>query len=226
MIKLFTELEYKNSKDKDLLPLQCVNCSKTFLKKKEYIRNAMNPNRRDRCNSCSIACARIQKTKKITVSCNQCGVFVKRDASKIKRSKFSYCSKSCRSKYSITHKTTGSNRSKLEKWIEQQLTKLYPNLLIEYNNRSAIKAELDIYIPSLKLAFEINGIFHFEPIFGKEALGKVQTNDKRKFQACIEQGISLCVIDSASLKYFKPDKAKKYLDIITNIINESYLVSN
>jgi hypothetical protein len=35
----------------------------------------------------------------------------------------------------------------------------------------------------------------------------------------LENNINLCVIDSSALSYFKPSKAKKYLDIITNTIN-------
>lgn len=220
MIKLFNELEYKKSKEKDLLPLECVNCSKTFYKTKVTIRNAMNPKRKETCKNCSQKCINEQKIKKVTVICNQCGKEFKKHPSQLKLYPISYCSVSCASKFTNSHKTTGNNRSKLETWIEEQLTYLYPNLPIEYNNRSAINAELDIYIPSLKLAFEINGIFHYEPIFGVDKLNKTQNNDKRKIQACIERNISFCVIDSSTFKYFKLEKAKKYLDIITNIINE------
>ena len=70
----------------------------------------------------------------------------------------------------------------------------------------------------MKLAFEINGIYHYEPIHGQEKLSRVQNNDSRKFQACLEKDIELCIIDSSSLKYFKPQNAQKYLDIITSII--------
>ena len=93
-------------------------------------------------------------------------------------------------------------------------------LRINYNEINTINAELDIYIPSLKLAFELNGIFHYEPIFGNKKLVKTQNNDQRKFIACAELGISLCVIDTTSLKYFKEDNAKKFLNIITKLIDE------
>ena len=64
----------------------------------------------------------------------------------------------------------------------------------------------------------MNGIFHYEPIYGENKFNQIQNNDNRKFQACLEKGIELCVIDTSGLKYFKPDNAKKYLDIIENIL--------
>ena len=73
------------------------------------------------------------------------------------------------------------------------------------------------------MAFELNGIFHYEPIFGLEKLNKVKTNDSRKILACAEKGIGLAVIDCTTMKYFKPDKAVVFLDIITKIINDSLL---
>lgn len=66
----------------------------------------------------------------------------------------------------------------------------------------------------MKLAFELNGILHYEPIYGIEKLHQIQNNDIRKFQACLEKSVSLVVIDSSEMKNFKPIKAKKYLDIV------------
>lgn len=73
----------------------------------------------------------------------------------------------------------------------------------------------------MKLAFELNGIFHYEPIFGNEKLNKIQKNDNNKFFKCQEKNISLCIIDTSSQKYFKEQTSKKFLDIITNIINQN-----
>jgi len=69
------------------------------------------------------------------------------------------------------------------------------------------------------LAFELNGIFHYEPIYGQNKLNQIQNNDNRKFQACLENNIELCIIDTSSQTYFKPKTAQKFLDIITNLIN-------
>ena len=90
-----------------------------------------------------------------------------------------------------------------------------------FNGKDTINSELDIYIPSLKLAFELNGIFHYEPIYGKDKLQSIKNNDTRKFQACIEKGISLCIVDSSQQKRFSPKSSQKYLDIIVNIIEDN-----
>jgi len=101
------------------------------------------------------------------------------------------------------------------------LVSKYSNLDFDFNGKKAIQSELDIYIPSLKLAFEINGIFHYEPIYGQDKLDRTVSNDQRKFAACSENGISLCIIDTSGLSYFKPKKAQKFLDIITRIIDQT-----
>ena len=109
--------------------------------------------------------------------------------------------------------------SKLERWLQEQLPKLYPDLEFHFNRTDAINGELDIYIPGLKLAFELNGIFHYEPIYGPEKLDKMQTNDARKFQACLERGIELCIVDVSRMIHFKEKGALKYLDVIQRVLS-------
>lgn len=130
-----------------------------------------------------------------------------------------FCSKSCNAKWTHAHKTTGYRRSKMELWIEEQLNTLYPNLRIDYCKRDAINAELDIYVSSLRLAFELNGIFHYEPIYGAEQLARVQTNDRRKFQACLERGIEFCTIDTSKVKQFSGKTSAPFLKIVTDLID-------
>ena len=160
------------------------------------------------------------RPKKLVI-CKKCKTKFEKQINQIEKTNNNFCSKSCAAIYNNTHKKHGTRRSKLEKYLEEELTKLYPNLEIHFNRKDAINSELDIYIPSLSLAFEINGIFHYEPIYGQEKLDKIQNNDKRKFAACHDANISLCIIDASSLKYFKPKNAKKYLDIVSNIIDDN-----
>jgi len=53
-----------------------------------------------------------------------------------------------------------------------------------------------------------------------EKLNQIQNNDKNKFHLCITHKINLCILDVSSLSYFKEQKAQKYLDIITTILNK------
>ena len=159
-----------------------------------------------------------QITKKQVV-CKNCNIVFKKTLSKIGKNNF--CSQSCSATYNNKHKKYGIRRSKLETWAEEQLIDLYPDLKIRYNRKDAIESELDIYIPSLKLAFELNGIFHYQPIFGEPKLKKIQHNDKCKFQHCIEQGISLCVINTESHRYVTKKTSQKYIDIIIKHIDNN-----
>lgn len=218
---LFIPIEtLKNYKNSDKLPFKCKQCEKIFYKKKNFVQcviAGVYPTTHG--EYCSLRCLGASFKKRRVCSCKQCGEAFERKISEI--SKNTYCSSSCAAIYNNAHKTTGTRRSKLECWIESQLSQLYPNLEIHFNRRDAINGELDIYIPSLKLAFELNGIFHYEPIFTEEKLKGVQSNDLRKFQACIEHGIELCIIDTSKQEYFKEKSSKMYLDIITKIINAS-----
>jgi hypothetical protein len=109
----------------------------------------------------------------------------------------------------------------LEVWLETQLISLHPDLEIHFNRKDTINSELDIFIPSLKLAFELNGIFHYEPIFGAKQFGRIQSNDNRKILACAEKEISLCILDVSHIKYFKDRTSKPFLDIIERIISQA-----
>jgi len=108
----------------------------------------------------------------------------------------------------------------LEYWLENRLNKKFSQLEIFYNKKDTIDSELDIYIPSLSIAFELNGIFHYEPIYGEKKLNQIKNNDYRKFQACIEKDIELCMIDVSSQKYFKEKSSEKFLDIIIDLIEK------
>lgn len=220
MIKLFSEEEFIKSKVSDKLPCQCYKCNNIFYKTKRAINDVINNRRGHNGKYCSQHCAGKDKNKTFYVSCINCFKPTQRQLNQIKKYKNSFCSSSCAAIYNNTHKQTGTRISKLEIWLKEKLSIQYPNLEIHYNRKDAINSELDIYIPSLNLAFELNGIFHYEPIYGPEKLSQIQNNDNRKFQACLEKGIELVIIDTSSQKYFKEKTAIKFFDIISTLINK------
>lgn len=222
MIKLFNEQECKNAKSRDKLPLACEYCKKTFYSTKHEI---LRTDRTNVASFCSPICRAFSKQKRIKFNCKQCNKYVERSVSQTSKSKFLFCSQSCGARYHNTHKTNGIRISKLEIWLQTKLIELYPNLEFHFNRKDAINSELDIYIPSLKLAFELNGIFHYEPIYGPEKLQQIQNNDNRKFQACLEKQIELCIIDTSSITYLKLEKTNKILNIVQNIINSRLVIS-
>ena len=223
MIPLFTNVEFNESKSKDLLPCKCKQCDKTFYRTKHRIKSFINTNHNATGDFCSNICSGLFNRNKEKVICANCNKVFEKYPNEILKTNNHFCTRSCSVTYNNKNKTTGTRRSKLEIYLEEQLTSSYPNLLIDYNKKDAIGSELDIYIPSLNLAFELNGIFHYEPIYGSNKLNQIQENDISKSKACIDKQIDLCVIDTSGLINFKPLKAKKYLDIIVNIINQRTL---
>ncbi|MEK6883714.1 MAG: hypothetical protein AABY22_29065 [Nanoarchaeota archaeon] len=226
MSVLLTFEEILKLKSRDKIPIKCDVCDKiTYQDKHCLIRTSFkHPKAKQIIENthrhCSNTCRGIYENKKREVKCKQCGTtFIKINANCID-SPNHFCNHSCAAIYHNQHKTKGFRRSKLELYLEKELLEIYPNIKFLFNNRKELGYELDIYIPELKLAFELNGIFHYEPIYGQEKLNKVNFNDKQKFGLCQQKLISLCVIDTTSLKYFKEEKAKKFLDIVINIINE------
>jgi hypothetical protein len=227
MIPLFENEKLISGKVTDLFECKCEFCGNPFHTTKRQIMYAINC-KRNSAKFCSQNCSHQYQilTKRHIVMCGNCGKEIIKTNYEIKNSKSTknFCSRSCSITYNNTHKTKGTRISKLEKWIAIELIKKYPNIDFFFNDKTTINSELDIYIPELKLAFELNGIFHYEPIYGEDKLNQIQNNDNRKFQACLEQGIELCIIDTSKFINFKIDRAYTYFTIIDEIIRTKILL--
>lgn len=219
MKPLYTETEFLSAKSDDKLLLECSYCKISFLKKKKDIKRS-GKGLSNTSEFCSLQCnGKARTLLKTIVNCRQCNKEVIKNSCELQSLRNSFCNRSCSAIYRNTHKTKGYRVSKLELFLQKKLIERYPTLVFDFNQTDAINSELDIYILSLRLAFELNGIFHYEPIYGSGKLCQIQNNDNRKFQACLEHNIELCIIDSSSLKNFTEKRALVYLNIITNIID-------
>lgn len=217
MLMVTTKEEYDSAKIKDLITLKCQWCSIDFKRIKHYVQTYINQNAG---KFCSKKCASESYKTGVKMNCKNCGKEIWRMQCmlKSKKQKNHFCSHHCSGIYTSKNKAGGVNKSKMEIFIQNKLITKYTEIEFLFNKREYINAELDIYIPSLKLAFELNGIFHYEPIFGVEKLAKTKNNDQRKFQACLERGIELCIIDTSKLNNFKEKDGNHFFNIISNII--------
>jgi hypothetical protein len=227
MKPLYSQQEFDCTNPHEKLSCQCYHCNSPFLVRKSDLNKCINGDPEREYKYCSASCKSFGDGMKVEVACSNCQTSVIKSRKELKRSKSGnhFCSRSCSASFNNKNKTHGTRRSKIEAYIEQELSKLYPNIIIDFNGKKAIGSELDVFIPSLNLAFELNGIFHYEPIYGVDKLQKIQENDISKTKACHDAKIDLCTIDISGQKYFKPNTSKKYLDIITDIINERLLTS-
>jgi hypothetical protein len=157
-------------------------------------------------------------TTNIKTTCTNCQKEVERVQSQAKITKNIFCSSSCAATYNNAHKDHGIRKSKLEQYLEEQVKNKYPNIPLLLNDRKTIKAELDIYLPTLRLAFEINGPVHYEPIYGQDKFEKIVNKDKQKSQLCFKNGIELCIIDTSKQRKFTEKSSQIYLDIVLNLI--------
>lgn len=197
--------------------LICENCKNTFQKNSRAY--AAHRCKKSKFFFCSRNCARQFSNKSTISACVNCTKEVLRSQAERRKSTNIFCNKSCAASFNNKNKTHGDRRSKLERFIENKLKENKPNIKFLCNDKTAIKSELDFYFPDLKLGIEINGIFHYEPIYGLEKLSKTQQNDKQKFKLCHENGIELCVVSCLD-GYLKQEKLEKYWLEILQIINK------
>lgn len=112
-----------------------------------------------------------------------------------------------------------------EHWINETTLKhivkeLFPNLevIAHYRPSWLDGLELDIYVPEIKLAFEYQGIQHFQAVKhwgGKEKLKIQQEHDKRKKQICDNLGVTLIYFDyteEITTEYVKT-KISEFVDL-------------
>lgn len=198
----------------------CQFCKKPFKIDKRLVKYALKTNTNKKGKYCSNNC-KIQDSKtKVKIKCTNCEKEFRKLPNQIKRSKNHFCSRSCSATYNNKHKKIGKRRSKLEKYLERQLNNDFKDvLIITYNSKNEIKYELDIYIPSLNLAFEINGIYHYQPIHGDEKLLKIQNIDRKKKIKCQKKNIRLIEINTTSQKVFTEDSSKLFLNQIKDFIH-------
>jgi very-short-patch-repair endonuclease len=168
---------------------------------------------------CSRKCRYPDNEKRI-VNCLKCNKEFEKVNAECVKTKNNFCSRSCSASYNNTHKTYGTRRSKLEIYLEEQIREHYPHLELICNQKTAIESELDFYFPQLRFAVELNGITHYEPIYGEDKFEKIQNNDKRKVIACYEKDIELAIIDSSTCTYLNESAKNKFKNLVFGLLDK------
>jgi hypothetical protein len=224
--EIFTANELGAAACEDRLPLRCVRCQTIFHWPKNWILTARREAGRGKTGRgsrsgkfCSQQCGRLAHRKAVAVACEWCEAWFTKQAKEIRRSKHHFCGRSCAARWRNAHKTHGVRRSKLERWLEERLRKGFPRTDFRFNSRP-FGHELDIYVPALRIAYEINGVAHYRPIWGESKLASVQANDDLRRVSCAARGVGLIEIDVSQMQHFTPKNGLPILQRITDDLNE------
>ncbi len=194
----------------------CSQCSITF----ERHRKQFYKLKRTSNVFCNKKCSSLFRANSKIYQCSQCGQNTKPIVpSQISETGNVFCNHSCSATYHNTHKTKGYRRSKLEIWLEEELRQKYTVLDLYCNKIDSINAELDIHFPKLRIAFELNGIFHYKPIYGHKKLLQTQTTDNKKLQLCLNNNIELHILDVSKIKHLTQQIKNNYLNLISTMVD-------
>lgn len=119
--------------------------------------------------------------------------------------------------------------SKLEKFILKKL--LTDGYTVEFHKEQLLsntKLQVDLFLPTMNIAIEIDGPSHFSPIWGEDALKKNQSYDEKKNGLIIGRGLSLIRIKQS--KDFSNARANliysKLLDCLQNKTYQNNTLTN
>lgn len=194
--------------------MRCDFCGNIFLK--IPANSSLNTNNYIKHDFCSQKCYHQFRSTITTTECKWCNKKVERAACKMRQNPSGniFCSLSCSMSYRNANKTSGYRRSKLEVYLEDKIHDVYPSLECECNNRKIIGYELDFYFPRVNMAIEINGITHYQPIYGQLTLDRTQKADKEKIARCQQIGITLYIIDVSDYGHINQIILEYYWSII------------
>lgn len=195
--------------------VECTTCQAKIYKANCEILRGQKRNNKFFCDR---TCLGKQKASKKSVVCAHCRATFWKFPNQIRKTKNNFCSKSCAGTYNNKHKSHGIRRSKLEFYIESKLRTEFPSIGFLYNSKAVIDSELDIYCPKAQCAVQINGIMHYQPIYGQDKLDNTMRLDEQKREKCKELGIHLLEVDCSLQKRFDEQSADVYWQTIRQFL--------
>jgi very-short-patch-repair endonuclease len=109
--------------------------------------------------------------------------------------------------------------SKLELYLLDKLLK--DGYKVDFHKEQTLsntKLQIDLFLPTLNIAIEVDGLSHFEPVWGSETLKRNKKYDNKKTGLILGKGLVLIRIKQ--LKDFSKARADViYKDLLTHIQN-------
>lgn len=156
---------------------------------------------------CSLECYSKTRITSCEFPCGQCGSTVIRRIAEVRKSKSNrfFCSPVCSAKYNNYRRTIKSglsSRSRAEDYVIELIKFSFPNLETVPNARLPFTnyMELDVWLPTINMAIELNGPMHYFPIHGDEKLAKIQNADFQKQLMLHNSGVRYFIVDISTLR--------------------------
>jgi very-short-patch-repair endonuclease len=109
--------------------------------------------------------------------------------------------------------------SKLEKFLLELLIK--DGYKTEFHKEQSLlntKLQIDLFLPELNIAIEVDGPSHHEPVWGEDSLGRIIKYDQKKTGLILGKGLVLIRIKQT--KDFAPSRAKVVYSELKSIIDK------
>lgn len=122
-------------------------------------------------------------------------------------------------KANLAVRETSKVGSKLEKFLLTNLIK--SGFQTEFHKEQTLsntKLQIDIYLPTIATAIEVDGPSHFLPVWGEETLKRNRSYDDKKTGLILGKGMFLIRIKQT--KDFSPTRAKNILSKLLQILDE------
>lgn len=116
-------------------------------------------------------------------------------------------------------RATSKTGSKLEKFLHKELLSL--GYQVEFHKEQSLvntKLQIDIFIPSINTAIEVDGPSHFEPVWGEQSLKRNIGYDQKKEGLITGRGWHLIRIKQ--MKDYSPSRANVILQKLHNTLEQ------
>lgn len=115
--------------------------------------------------------------------------------------------------------------SKLEKWLYQELTK--NGYKVDFHKEQKLmneRLQIDLYLPKLGVAIEVDGPSHFEAVWGEKAFNRNVRADQEKTGLLLSKGLRIIRIKNVKCfsQKFKRDTLSKLLNALQTPTPEKY----